>query len=375
MSSRCAAHHSCRAHLVFQRLNGKSTNLRDIGSCDSESAQIKDEPDVIAIEEHVIVPDQQDYLGPSYALDQKRDLLLGYGQQRIADMDAAGIDIAVLSAFSDGVQGIDMTDSNLGDDEHSRVQTQIDFAAKWNDQLNAIVDSAPTRYRGFAALPMAAPTAAAAEFRRCITELGFVGALINGADTADDGTPNFYVDSSYDVLWQTCVDLDRPIYIHPRMKATPDPFYEVDNCEVLRTSPWGFHENIARIGMALTVNGVFSRFPDLKIILGHMGELLPFWAWRIDHRLRMEGRPELAMMQDALAQNFYVTISGFNSTPAFRHVIDVMGTDRVLCASDYPMEDPVTMNEWLSQATEAVKLSPAQVESIRTGNAKALLGI
>ena len=109
----------------------------------------------------MIVPDQQDYLGPSYALDQKRDLLLDYGEQRIADMDAAGIDIAVLSAFSDGVQGIDMTDSKLGDDEHSRVQAQIDFAAKWNDQLNEIVDSAPTRYRGFAALPMAAPKAAA----------------------------------------------------------------------------------------------------------------------------------------------------------------------------------------------------------------------
>ncbi len=358
-----------------QLISDKVTSFNSIRSSDNQSDQMKVGFPVIALEEHLIVPGQEDYLGPSYALDQKRDLLLDYGDQRLADMDAGGIDVAVLSAFSDGVQGIDMTDSDLGDDAESRVAAQVDFATKWNNQLRDIVASQPERYRGFAALPMASPADAADELRRCVQDLGFVGALINGEDTASDGSPNFYIDRSYDVLWATCVELNRPIYLHPRMKATPDPFYEVDNCEVLRTSPWGFHENIARLGMALTVNGVFSRFPDLKVILGHMGELLPFWAWRIDHRLRLEGRPELAMMQEVLAQNMYVTISGFNSTPAFRHVLEVMGTDRVLCASDYPMEDPIAMRDWLDKATTAVGLNASDIEAIRYGNAKVLLGI
>ena len=330
---------------------------------------------MIALEEHLILPDQEDYLDPSYALEQKKTLLLDYGQQRLRDMDAGGIDIAVLSAFSDGVQGIDITDPDLGQTHDVRLQTQIDIAKKWNDDLRDIVATQPERFRGFAALPMAAPQAAAQELRRGVTELGFVGALINGADTAADGNPNFYVDDDYDALWQECVDLDRPIYIHPRMKATADPFYDVTNCEVLRTSPWGFHENTARIGMAMIVNGVFDRFPDLKIILGHMGEILPFWAWRIDHRLRMEGKPELAKVQQALASNFYVTISGFNHTPALRHVLAVMGVDRVLCASDYPMEDPVAMRSWLDEALTELGLTSAETDQIRTGNARDLLHI
>jgi predicted TIM-barrel fold metal-dependent hydrolase len=330
---------------------------------------------VIALEEHLIVPDQAEYLDPSYALEQKKSLLLDYGNQRLADMDAGGIDIAVLSAFSDGVQGIDVTDPALGETHDARVQTQVDIARKWNDDLRDIVATQPERFRGFAALPMASPQDAAQELRRCVTELGFVGALINGADTAADGNPNFYVDDDYDALWQECVDLDRPIYIHPRMKATPDPFYEVTNCEVLRTSPWGFHENTARIGMAMIVNGVFDRFPDLKIILGHMGEILPFWAWRIDHRLRMEGKPELAKVQQALANNFHVTISGFNHTPALRHVLDVMGVDRVVCASDYPMEDPAAMRSWLDGAFAEIGVSDDDANRIRTENAKALLRI
>lgn len=330
---------------------------------------------MIAIEEHLIVPSQRDFLDPSYALEQKKEQLLEYGSARLADMDAGGIDIAVLSAFSDGVQGIDMTDPDFGDTLGERTAQQVRTAVRWNDELHGIVTSHPDRYRGFAALPMASPGESAAELRRCVADLGFVGALINGADTAADGSPNFYVDEAYDVVWQECVNLDRPVYIHPRMKATADPFYDVANCDVLRTSPWGFHENTARIAMALIVNGVFQRFPDLKIILGHMGELLPFWAWRIDHRLHMEGRPELALVQQTLRSNIYATISGFNSTPALRHLVDVMGTDRIICASDYPMEDPVAMRSWLDEAFTELRLDTAAVERIRTGNAAELLQI
>ena len=330
---------------------------------------------MIALEEHLIVPDQEQYLDPSYALDQKRELLLDYGHQRLNDMDTGGIDIAVLSAFSDGVQGIDVTDPALGETHDIRVQAQVDIATQWNNELHDIVASQPERFRGFAALPMSAPSAAAQELRRGVEELGFLGALINGADTAADGKPNFYVDGSYDVLWQESVDLGVPIYIHPRMKATPDPFYEVPNCEVLRTSPWGFHENTARIGMAMIVNGIFDRFPDLKIILGHMGELLPFWAWRIDHRLRLEGKPELAKIQQTLRSNFYATISGFNHTPALRHVVEVMGINRVLCACDYPMEDPGEMRAWLDSAFTELDLTDREQTQVLSGNARALLNI
>lgn len=330
---------------------------------------------MIALEEHLIVASQADRLDPSYALEQNRALLLDHGQQRLADMDAAGIDIAVLSAFSDGLQGLDMTDPDLGETPEQRTAAQVATAHVWNDELHAIVQSQPDRFRGFAALPMSSPAAAAAELRRCVTELGFVGALINGADTAADGSPNFYVGDEFNELWQTFVDLRKPVYIHPRMKATPDPFYDVTNCDVLRTSPWGFHENTARLVMALIVNGVFTRFPDLRIILGHMGEFLPFWAWRIDHRLRMEGRPELAMVQQTLQRNAYVTFSGFNNTPALRHVLDVMGPERVLAASDYPMEDAAQMRDWFDEAVAELGVDSDDVQRIESGNAERLLGI
>lgn len=332
-------------------------------------------PGMIAIEEHLIVPDQRDRLSPSFALAQKQAELLDYGRRRLDDMDAADIDIAVLSAFSDGLQGLDTTDSQLGASREQRIARQAETAVRWNDQLAQIIGAHPERFRGFAALPMADPDVAAQELARSVRDLGMVGALVNGADTAADGSPNFYTDTSYDVVWQTLVDLGRPLYIHPRLKTTADPFYELPNCDVLRGSPWGFHENTARITMALIVNGVFQRFPDLQVILGHMGEFLPFWAWRIDHRLQMEGRPELATVQAALAGNISVTVSGFNSTPALRHVIDVMGTDRVLVASDYPMEDAAAMSGWLAEAFEEIGLDSDQVERIRSGNAKRLLGI
>ena len=330
---------------------------------------------MIALEEHLIVPDQRDNLSPSVALQQEQSLLLDYGQRRIDDMDAADIDVAVLSAFSDGLQGLDTTDPELTGKTEHRLAHQIQTATSWNDQLSEIVQTQPTRYRAFAALPMASPGAAADELKRCVKDLGMVGALINGADTAAAGTPNFYTDTSYDVLWQALVDLGRPLYVHPRLKATPDPFYELPNCEVLRSSPWGFHENTARLIMALIMNGVFERFPDLRIILGHMGELLPFWAWRIDHRLHKEGRPELANVQTTLARNMYVTISGFNNTPALRHVLDVMGPQRVLVASDYPLEDAAAMRKWLDSAFEELGLDAADRELIRYRNARDLLRI
>ena len=364
-TSGCAA-----AALAISRGAHGATAATSKGPSSSQST----ETGFIAIEEHLIVPSQQEHVVDSHPLKVKRELLVHYGEQRLADMDKAGIRIAVLSAFSEGLQAMDATYdlSNL-DPKQVRAR-QTEAAVRWNDELHGIVQAHHERFRGFATLPMTAPDAAAAELRRCVEDLGFVGALLNGFDSSVNGTPNYYLAPEYDVLWAECVRLDRPLYIHPRL-AAPDPFYSLPNCGALRESPWGFHESTARLVLALIVNGVFQRFPKLKIVLGHMGEIIPFWAWRIDHRLRHGARPELAMVQSTLAQNVFVTVSGFNNTPALQHLIAVMGADRVLYATDYPMEDATAAATWFDDATGELGLSPEAAAGIRAGNAGWLLGI
>ena len=332
------------------------------------------ETGLIAIEEHLIVPSQREHLTESHPLDVKRELLLDYGAQRLHDMDSAGIQIAVLSAFSEGLQAMDATYDLSGLDPKAVRARQSHAATRWNDELHGIVQAHPDRFRGFAALPMTVPTAAATELRRCVEELGFVGALLNGFDSSIDGTPNYYLAPEYDALWSECVRLDRPLYVHPRL-AAPDPFYSLPNCEVLRGSAWGFHESTARLVLALILNGVFERFPSLKIVLGHMGEIIPFWAWRIDHRLRHGARPELAVVQATLERNVFATVSGFNNTPALQHLIAVLGADRILYATDYPMEDATAATTWFGEASGTLGLTTEAAAGIRSGNAVRLLGI
>ncbi len=307
----------------------------------------------IAIEEHIIVPTQTKHLVSSGALTKMKNALVDYRHQRVRTMYACNIDISILSAFSDGVQSL------------NSCQLSLEQAKLYNDELFEISKTNP-RYRCFAALPMCDAQAAADELERCVTQMGFLGALVNGFDSSG-GTDEYYDTPKYDVLWQKLVDLDVPMYLHPRL-AHESTFFEDKNCAELRGSPWGFHSSTARLVLALIMNGVCDRFPKLKFIIGHNGEIVVYWAWRIDHRLKMEGSRTTDIIQPTLKRNFYVTISGWLYTPAFMHTLQVMGPDRVMYATDYPMEDAEAQSAWF----EKLPISKHRKKMIAHKNAEKL---
>lgn len=310
----------------------------------------------IALEEHIILPSQVDYVHwPSEILEGKQSELIEHETKRLAVMKKANIEMSVLSAFSDGLQAM----------PSCKISKQQ--ALTWNDELKKISDQSSGRLTCFAALPMCDPSAAEAELRRCCTTpMNFLGALINGHDTSNDQkASNRYVSKEYDRVWSAAAELAVPIYIHPRM-ADASSFFDEPHCAELRGSAWGFHSSTARLVLALIMNGVCDRHPNLRFILGHMGEIVVWMAWRVDHRCEMEGRP--AKVVDTLRKNFYVTVSGWMDDASFMHVRSVMGSDRILYASDYPMEDTVAHAEWFDK----LPISDEEKRKIAYENALAL---
>jgi 2,3-dihydroxybenzoate decarboxylase len=265
-------------------------------------------------------------------------------------------------------------------------------------------------FKAFCTLPMRDPKSAALELRRCIKDLGMVGALINGIDilykepinsTFPNMFPLFYDgkknSQSYDVLWQTFQDLDVPLYIHPTVYNTinnnnPDTnilnFY--DEYPSLPGSAWGFSINLAQHILRLIISGVFDRFPRFKLILGHLGEMLPWWIERFDHRIciwknerkRISDKdfkkyklPEFELPKLPLIEyfkrNIYITTSGWFSNNALDYCIKTIGVDRILFSIDYPYEDQKIASDWLDN----IEMSKEDKEKIAYKNAAELLKI
>jgi 2,3-dihydroxybenzoate decarboxylase len=253
----------------------------------------------------------------------------------------------------------------------------------------------PDRFKVFATLPMSNPKAASQELNRCVSQLKMVGALVNGNDVNRMGESLFYDTPDYDVLWSTFVELDVPLYIHPRVYLTPDGkspdshFTQFnEKYPQLSGSAWGFSNHLAEHVLRMILSGVFDRFPNLKIILGHMGEILPWWAERYDHRITVykqevnmlteEQRINLPLfvlpkrtLTEYLRSNIYVTTSGWFSDSALKYIIAVMGIDRVMFSIDYPYEEQRVACEWM----ENVPLSFKDKEKIAYKNAAKLLKI
>jgi predicted TIM-barrel fold metal-dependent hydrolase len=250
-----------------------------------------------------------------------------------------------------------------------------------------------SNFAAFATLPMRDPKAACVELERCVKELGMVGALVNGNDFYK-GRVLFYDTAEYDPLWAKFVELDVPLYLHPlvygTVDGTPDNHLAnfFDEYPLLAGSAWGFSMFTAQHVMKLIVSGVFDRHKKLKLILGHMGEILPWWAERFDHRLRKYKSdtaeykkrkykndclkalplPE-RMLTDYLRTNIWVTTSGWFSDRALAYVISVMGVDRVMFSIDYPFEDQYVAANWL----ENVPLKTRDKKKIAYKNAMKLL--
>lgn len=293
----------------------------------------------IALEEHFITPGLLDYCVkamPAVSKENKARIityLSNFDELRLNTMDQASIDFSILGISGPGVQA------------ETNKKLAIKLARESNDILAHEISKKPERYGGFAHLPMQEPTVAADELERTIKDLGFLGSMVNGH------TNGIYLDApQYDVFWERMEALDVPLYLHPT-----DSFikpYVLENCDELIKCTWEWNFETASHFLRLVYAGVFDRFPKLKIILGHMGEMLPFELWRLDSRTHLlaKTRPLKMLPSMYLKQNLYVTTSGqCDDAPLICSLLS-LGEDHVLFSVDYPYEDSVTATKWIDSA-------------------------
>jgi 2,3-dihydroxybenzoate decarboxylase len=237
-----------------------------------------------------------------------------------------------------------------------------------NDRLRAICTARPDRFAGFASLPTTVPEACADELDRAVTELGLKGAMIHGL--TGDGV--FFDDKRFWPVFERAQALDVPLYMHPAVphKAVIDAYYRdyLDQFPGLMTAAWGFGVETATQGIRLVLSGVFEAYPRLKIILGHLGEGLPFHLWRIDMALARQGNRKTPF-RDTFREHFWITTSGNFSTPALLCCVMEMGVDRILFSVDYPFVPNGPGPKWM----ETVPLSTEDKAKILHGNAQRLL--
>jgi predicted TIM-barrel fold metal-dependent hydrolase len=283
-----------------------------------------------------------------------RKRLLDLDEVRLASMDEAGIDIQVLSHTAPSFQKFTGSDA-------------VPMARRVNDRLAAAIKRHPTRFAGFAALPTSDPEAGADELARCVNELGFKGAMLHGLAHGE------FVDRPrYWPIFARAESLDVPVYLHP---SVPHPgvieaYYQdyAKDFPILLRAGWGYTIEAATQGVRMVLSGVFEKHPDLKIILGHLGEGLPFLSWRVDSALSRPGQ-KAVNFRDTFQRNFYVTTSGFFSDIALLCTVQELGVDRIMFSVDYPFETNAPGPRWL----ERVPLSDEDKVKIASGNAKRLL--
>ncbi len=291
----------------------------------------------------------------------RRPELLDLGGGRIADMDEAGIDIQVLSAVTPGAQ-------NLPGGEG------VAFARKLNDRVaEEVVAVYPDRFRAFATLPLSEPQAAADELERSVREHGFVGCMSYGPIEG-----RFLDHADFASLLARAEALGVPIYIHPNwpsprvMEVYYDGLGDPLVSKILGGPGYGWHQEIALHCLRLIVAGTFDRFPGLQIVVGHMGEGLPFWYWRVGEDLDRIARDRLHKpVQRYFHDNLWITTSAFFRNELLALALATMGEDRIMFSVDYPMASAKAGADWL----HAVDLSRATREKIAHLNARRLLGI
>jgi predicted TIM-barrel fold metal-dependent hydrolase len=310
-------------------------------------------PRIIAIEEHFWTPElvalrrNVEKVNPK-AVERLGDL----GELRLAEMDAAGIDLQVLSEAEPGAQNLEPAEG-------------VPLARLSNDRLFEATKRHPRRLAGFATLPTSDPHAAAKELERAVKELRFLGATIHGSSRG-----RFLDEREFWPIFDCAQALDVPIYLHP---CTPQPAvletYYKDH-PLLGRAALGFAIEMAVQAMRLVVSGVLDEFPRLKIILGHLGEGLPFLLWRADDTYARRGTLRRSV-RDYFRDHFHITTAGNFSQPALQCTLAEMGVERVLFAVDWPFQPNGAAVEFIRKAD----ISDEARERIFGGNARALLRI
>jgi predicted TIM-barrel fold metal-dependent hydrolase len=312
---------------------------------------------VIAVEEHYWDAElSKTYVGlESGRPGPQHERLFDLGALRIKEMDEVGIDVQVISHGAPSAQ-------KLPADGAAALVRGV------NDRLAAACAANPKRFAAFAALPSNDPKAAADELERTVTKHGFKGAMMHGLSGGV-----FLDDKRFWPIYERAEQLDVPIYFHP---ATPDSRvgevyyndYAKDFPMVVRAA-WGYTVETATTAIRMVLSGVFEKHPNLKVVLGHLGETLPFLVWRVDHAIGRPGAARKISFRDIFCNNFWITTSGNFSSPALMCCVQEMGVDRILFAVDWPFVVNPPGVEWM----KTVPLCDEDKAKILSGNAQRLL--
>jgi 5-carboxyvanillate decarboxylase len=280
------------------------------------------------------------------------DRLLDMGANRIQDMDASGIDVQLLLLTAPGVQVFRKDEAKA-------------LAASSNDQLAEAIRKYPKRFAGLAAVAPQDPKAAAKELERGMKKLGLKGAVINSHTKGE-----YLDDPKFWEIFEAAEALNAPIYIHPQTPS-PDmlkPFLK----RGMETAIMGFGVEVALHTLGIITSGAFDRFPNLKIVIGHAGEGLPYWIYRIDYMQENNRQAHMPLLKmkpsDYMKRNLYITTSGVPWAPAITMAQAVLGMDRVLYAMDYPYQyrvDEVIMTDnFPIKAADKKKLFQTNAETV-----------
>lgn len=313
----------------------------------------------IAVEEHVAVGG---FTVPPLFRGSEVERRIGeVDGLRLEEMERHGIEVALLSLTSPGVQAV------------LEVRRAVELARAANDALAEMVARHPGRYLGLAALPLQDPEAAATELERCVRELGFRGAMVNGyTNLGDPDTALYYDDLRFEPFWMQVERLGVPVYLHPR-EPLPSQRRAYEGYPSLLTAAWGYGVETATHAIRLIVSGLFDRHPQVQLVLGHLGETLPFAIWRLEHAFgrRSPAQPLQRPISRYLRENVFVSTSGHFSTRAMIATILEMGADRVLFAADYPYETMAEAAEWFDHAP----INDADRSRIGRSNSERLFGV
>jgi predicted TIM-barrel fold metal-dependent hydrolase len=280
---------------------------------------------------------EEDRNGKAYAQDIEKRLL--DPEMCIAEMDRSGIEVCILSLTAPGVQSI------VGKEEAARV------ARTANDYAHSFIKQYAGRLSAFASVSLRDAKTAAQELERGVSELGLKGALINGyTNIGPDEEVQYLDEGSLDEFWDAAFRLKVPVYLHPR-EPLPSQTRSIRGYPELGGSAWAFFYETSSHALRLMLSGVFDRFPSLQIILGHLGEGLPFMLPRMQHRLdeqREGAKGSKAKRRPSyyFANNFYITTSGHFHTKPFLEAVEQIGADRVLFSVDYPYEQMDVAARW-----------------------------
>src|SRR6202142_3446703 len=315
----------------------------------------------LALEEHVPNDDPlADWqLFGAHVWNDLGPRLLDVQDTRLGEMDKHGIEIMILSLNAPAVQAI-----------HD-VRRAVAVARQANDTLAAEVRKRPDRFAAFAALPMQDPEAAAAELTRCVKELGFVGALVNGfSQTGAPDNVTYYDLPQYRPFWRALEALDVPFYLHPR-NPLPSWSRQYEGHNWLLGPNWAFSAETAVHALRLIGSGLFDDCPRLKMVLGHLGEGIPVQLWRIDNRNGWMKAPHKYAAKKGVShyfrKHFHLTTSGNFHTPSLINAMTEMSAERVMFSVDWPFEDVGESAQWFDKAdiSEADRVKVGRANAIR----------